>query len=55
MNAKEVKNILCPFCESDFKLIFDVDDVSGNEKFCPFCGDELYDPVDKGEAEENED
>lgn len=41
--SKEVENKLCYFCESEYKLSYNADDVSGNPKFCPFCGEENYD------------
>ena len=44
--AKEVENIICEFCESNYKLSYDPGEVSGEIKFCPFCGDETSDVVD---------
>jgi len=41
--SKEVENKLCGSCESDYKLMYDLDNTSGHPKFCPFCASEVYD------------
>jgi uncharacterized Zn-finger protein len=41
--SKEVDKKDCKYCESSYKLIYDLDDTSGHPKFCPFCGEENYD------------
>ncbi len=38
--SKEVINHVCRYCESEFKLSYDPNNVSGFPKFCPFCGEE---------------
>lgn len=40
--SKVAQNFICDDCESDFKLSYHEDEVSGNSKFCPFCGYELF-------------
>jgi hypothetical protein len=40
--SKEVENHICEYCESEFKLVFVTDEVSGLPKFCPFCGEETF-------------
>lgn len=40
-NDKITENGFCNSCESKFRISYTLDDVSGNYKFCPFCGDEL--------------
>ena len=47
MSNKEVEKKECKYCESDYKLIFDLDDTSGHPNFCPFCGEENYDDSDE--------
>ena len=44
--SKEIENKECNFCESNYKLSFDLNDTSGHPKFCPFCGEEAYDDED---------
>lgn len=41
--SREVEKIFCKCCESDYKILYEQDDTSGRAKFCPFCGDEVYD------------
>lgn len=41
---KSNQKLFCTGCDSEFKLIFNNEDVSSYPKFCPFCADEL--PVD---------
>lgn len=38
--SKEVINHVCRYCESEFKLSYDPNNVSGFPKFCSFCGEE---------------
>ncbi len=44
--AKEVSTILCVECESEYKLLFDLNKTSGHPKFCPFCACEAYNEDD---------
>jgi len=39
MNNKEVEKVICEFCESRYKLVYDPTETSGYDKFCPFCGE----------------
>jgi hypothetical protein len=36
---KEVEEKICVFCESQYKLSYVGEDVSGYPKFCCFCGE----------------
>jgi len=55
MSNKEVEKKECNYCESNYKLIFDLDETSGHPKFCPFCGEENYDDEDDLDFEGDED
>jgi hypothetical protein len=44
--SKEVENHLCDFCESEYKLLYNLDDTSGYSKYCPFCGELQEEDVD---------
>lgn len=37
--SKEIRDIICPFCESEYKISYDPARVSGTNKFCCFCGE----------------
>lgn len=37
--SKEVNNKICTFCESQYKISYDLEEVSGMPKFCSFCGE----------------
>jgi hypothetical protein len=43
MNKKEIVECHCHICDSEFKLVYVTENVSAYHKFCPFCGDELFD------------
>lgn len=45
--SKEINKKMCFSCESSYKLVFDLDETSGFPKFCPFCGDEVYNSEDQ--------
>lgn len=53
MSSKSVETKICSFCESQFKLSYDAEEVSGYPKFCPFCSESwedshsLYDEKDE--------
>lgn len=51
---KEVENKLCGFCESEYKLSYTAEDVSGFPKFCPFCGSETEEDYEENEDMEEE-
>ena len=51
--SKEIENRICQFCESEYKLMYDLDDTSGHPKFCCFCGEECYNEEDENESDEN--
>ena len=48
--SKEVKKCECLYCESSYKLMFDLNTTSGYPKFCSFCSEPLYE--EKVEYEE---
>lgn len=50
--TKEVEKKICHFCESEYKLMYDLDNTNGHAKFCPFCGSDAY---DEPESDEDED
>jgi rRNA maturation endonuclease Nob1 len=43
MSQKEIEKHTCHYCESEYKLLFDLEMTAGNPKFCPFCGSDTYD------------
>lgn len=45
--SRENKSVVCPGCESVFKLIYEEDRVNGQPKFCPWCADELFNDDDE--------
>lgn len=47
--SKEVINHLCSYCESEFKLTYDDENVTSLPKFCPFCGEETLAGEDEDE------
>ena len=51
--SKEVQKKICTFCESEYKLSYNLDNTSGHPKFCPFCGSDAYDePEDEIDRDE---
>lgn len=40
--SKKIEEIICQECDSSYKLIFQEENTSGYNKFCPFCGAEVY-------------
>jgi hypothetical protein len=50
--SKEVNKVICNYCESEYKLMYDLDATSGHPKFCPFCASDVYD--EEPEIEEDE-
>lgn len=37
MSNKQIEKHDCEECESEFKIVFELDKSSGYPKFCPFC------------------
>ena len=53
--SKEVEHNNCSFCESVYKLSYNLQETSGHPKFCPFCGTEVYeDEEDEGNYKDEE-
>jgi hypothetical protein len=53
--TKEVKKCECLYCESVYKLLYDLSSTSGYPKFCPFCSEPMYEDkhsFDDGEEDE---
>lgn len=40
--SREINNLTCDFCESEYKLMYNLDNTNGTPKFCPFCGSDIY-------------
>ena len=40
--SKEIEDLTCQECASDFRLIYNSNETSGLPKFCPFCGADIY-------------
>jgi hypothetical protein len=41
--AKEVEKVVCNYCESIFKVLYDHEETQGRVRFCSFCGSECFD------------
>lgn len=39
--TKEIENKICVYCDSQYRLIYNLEETSGYAKVCPFCGSEL--------------
>lgn len=52
---KQVEKHVCPYCESEFKLLYDTVTTSGYSKFCPFCSEEIVDEEDNEDELESHD
>lgn len=52
--SREVDKRICEFCESEYKLMYNLDDTNGHPKFCPFCGSDVYDEEDSEEYDRDE-
>ena len=50
--SKEVEKRICSYCESDYKLMYDLDNTSGHPKFCPFCASDVYEEQVESEDED---
>lgn len=53
--TKEIEKKTCHFCESNYKLIFDVEETTGQPRCCPFCGEDCYDDDEINLEEEDSD
>jgi hypothetical protein len=51
---KEVEKKLCETCDSEYKIVFDLNNTSGFPKFCCFCG-EAMEERDEDDYEEDPD
>lgn len=51
--SKEVEKVLCSCCESQYKVIYEIETASGLPKFCCFCSAEIYDE-EKNDTEDDE-
>lgn len=51
MSQKESVTLICRECESEYKLVYQLDKTSGFQKICPFCGAE-YSDVDEENLDE---
>jgi hypothetical protein len=52
--SKEIQKKECSECESNFKLVFSLDETSGYPKFCPFCGCDIYDEEEPHNEEDDD-
>lgn len=50
--SKEIETKTCNYCESRYKLVYDLSESSGYAKFCPFCGSDAYDEEPEDEEDE---
>jgi hypothetical protein len=52
--SREVEKRFCDYCESDYKVMFDLNEVNGRTKFCPFCGSDAFDDEPLSSDDEDE-
>jgi len=52
--SKEVDKHTCQYCDSSYRLIFDLHNTQGHPKFCPFCSEETYGQDDDLVLEDDE-
>lgn len=50
--SKEIETKTCDYCESRYKLVYDLGESSGYAKFCPFCGSDAYDEEPENDEDE---
>ena len=50
--SKEVDKLICSYCESEYKLMYDLDNTSGHPKFCPFCASDIFEEEPESEQED---
>jgi hypothetical protein len=50
--SKEVDKLICSYCESEYKLMYDLDNTSGHPKFCPFCASDIFEEEPETEEED---
>lgn len=53
--SKEIENVTCDVCESQFRLVYVTGETSGYAKFCPFCAEELHNEESKSDESEYDD
>lgn len=53
--SREVQKVFCQCCESEYKILYDVESASGLPKFCSFCSAELFEPEPKEDEEDGMD
>lgn len=41
--TKEVEKVVCNYCESIYKVLYDYEATQGKVRFCAFCGSECFD------------
>ena len=41
--SKIIEDLICIVCESQYKLVYDINNTSGFSKACPFCTSEQSD------------
>ena len=52
--SKEIENRICSCCDSQYKVVYDLVQTSGFDKFCPFCQCEV-DNEPKVDTDEDQD
>jgi hypothetical protein len=52
--TKEVEKVICNYCESQYKVLYDYEATQGKVRFCSFCGEECFDEDEVEVEEENE-
>lgn len=50
--SKRTENVICPACDSEYKVTYNDLSVSGLPKFCMFCSEELYFEDEEPEEEQ---
>jgi hypothetical protein len=53
--TKEVEKVVCNYCESQYKVLYDYEATQGKVRFCSFCGSECFDDESIVNEEDHED
>jgi hypothetical protein len=53
--SKEVEKVVCNYCESVYKVLYDYEETQGKVRFCAFCGSECFDDDLMADDETNDD